>query len=142
MSRRTSREFALQGLFQIDVVDADVNDAITHVLGQEGAEVDPAFVRELVSGTRKHVEEIDQILERYTTGWDLKRMANVDRNVLRMALYEMLNNTDDTPSSVIVNEAIDLAKGFSTPESGKFVNGVLGKILPDLEQLRATHARG
>jgi N utilization substance protein B len=142
MSRRTSREFALQGLFQIDVVDADINDAITHVLSQEGAEVDPAFVRELVSGTRQHVEEIDKILERYTTGWDLKRMANVDRNVLRMALYEMLMNDEETPSSVIVNEAIDLAKGFSTPESGKFVNGVLGKILPDIEQLRAAHARG
>jgi N utilization substance protein B len=141
MSRRTSREFALQGLFQIDVVDADMQEAISHVLGQEGAEVDPIFVRELVAGTRKHVAEIDNILEKYTTGWDLKRMANVDRNVLRMALYEMLYN-QETPNNVIVNEAIDLAKGFSTPESGKFVNGVLGKILPDIEQLRAAHAQG
>jgi len=141
MSRRTSREFALQGLFQIDVVEADVQEAISHVLGQEGAEVDPLFVRELVTGTRQHVEEIDGILERYTTGWDLKRMANVDRNVLRLAVYEMLFN-QETPNSVVVNEAIDLAKGFSTPESGKFVNGVLGKILPDIEQLRAARARG
>jgi transcription antitermination protein NusB len=135
MSRRTSREFALQGLFQIDVVDADVQQAITHVLEQEGAEVDPLFVRELITGTTNNREKIDEILTRHTTGWDLSRMANVDRNVLRMAVYEMLHH-NETPSSVVVNEAVDLAKGFSTPESGKFVNGVLGKILPELDNLR------
>jgi N utilization substance protein B len=137
MSRRTSREFALQALFQIDVVDADINDAIESVMEQEGAEVDAEFVRELVTGTRKNLSAIDEILSRNTTGWDLKRMANVDRNVLRMALYEMIHHAQ-TPAPVVVNEAIDMAKAFSTPESGKFVNGVLAKILPDLDNLRAS----
>lgn len=136
MSRRTSREFALQGLFQIDVVQADVQEAINHVLEQEGAEVDPGFVRELVEGTIQNIQQIDELLARHTTGWDITRMANVDRNVLRMAVYEMINHPD-TPASVVINEAIDMAKGFSTPESGKFVNGVLAKILPELDSLRA-----
>jgi len=136
MSRRTSREFALQGLFQIDVVDADVQNAIEHVLEQEGAEVDPQFVRDLVSGTVSNMTSIDEILKKHTTNWDLDRMANVDRNVLRMAVYEMLWH-DETPASVVINEAIDMAKAFSTPESGRFVNGVLAKILPELDTLRA-----
>lgn len=136
MSRRTSREFALQGLFQIDVVSADVQDAITHVLEQEGAEVDPLFVRDLVSGTVSQQAMIDELLAKYSVGWDLSRMANVDRNVLRMAVYEMLFHTE-TPSTVVINEAIDLVKGFSTPESGKFVNGILAKILPEIDALRA-----
>ncbi|KEO82547.1 transcription antitermination factor NusB [Tumebacillus flagellatus] len=136
MSRRTSREFALQGLFQIDVVDADVQSAITHVLDQEGAEVDPMFVRDLVSGTVARQDMIDELLKKYSVGWDLSRMANVDRNVLRMAVYEMLFHPE-TPSHVVINEAIDLAKGFSTPESGKFVNGILAKILPEVDALRA-----
>lgn len=135
MSRRTSREFALQGLFQIDVVDADVQEAITHVLDQEGAEVDPVFVRDLVQGTTARQNEIDEILSKHSVGWDLSRMANVDRNVLRMAVYEMLFHPE-TPSNVVVNEAIDLAKAFSTPESGKFVNGILAKILPEVDALR------
>ncbi|MBL0388133.1 transcription antitermination factor NusB [Tumebacillus sp. ITR2] len=136
MSRRTSREFALQGLFQIDVVSADVQNAITHVLEQEGAEVDPLFVRDLVSGTVSRQDMIDELLKKYSVGWDLTRMANVDRNVLRMAVYEMLFHPE-TPSHVVINEAIDLAKGFSTPESGKFVNGILAKILPEVDALRA-----
>lgn len=140
MSRRTSREFALQGLFQIDVVDANVEESIQHVMEQEGAEVDPLFVRDLVQGTVKNREQIDEILTRFTTGWDLTRMANVDRNVLRMAVYELLFVLE-TPASVVVNEAVDLAKGFSTPESGKFVNGVLGKILPELDALRAAQGQ-
>ena len=135
MSRRTSREFALQGLFQIDVVSADVQDAISHVLDQEGAEVDPLFVRDLVSGTVSHQAMIDELLAKYSVGWDLSRMANVDRNVLRMAVYEMLFHAE-TPSTVVINEAIDLVKGFSTPESGKFVNGILAKILPEVDTLR------
>ncbi|MCX7571511.1 transcription antitermination factor NusB [Tumebacillus sp. DT12] len=140
MSRRTSREFALQGLFQIDVVDANVEESIQHVMEQEGAEVDPLFVRDLVQGTVKNREQIDEILTRFTTGWDLTRMANVDRNVLRMAVYELLFVLE-TPASVVVNEAVDLAKAFSTPESGKFVNGVLGKILPELDTLRAAQGQ-
>lgn len=140
MSRRTSREFALQGLFQIDVVDANVEESIQHVMEQEGAEVDPLFVRDLVQGTVKNREQIDEILTRFTTGWDLTRMANVDRNVLRMAVYELLFVLE-TPASVVVNEAVDLAKAFSTPESGKFVNGVLGKILPELDALRAAQGQ-
>ncbi|HEU4963666.1 MAG TPA: transcription antitermination factor NusB [Bacilli bacterium] len=137
MSRRTSREFALQGLFQIDVVDTEVHQAITNVLEQEGPEVDVEFVRDLIAGTRDNLQQIDELIMRHAKGWDLTRMANVDRNVLRMSVYELMHHPE-TPSAVVLNEAVDLAKGFSTPESGRFVNGILGKILPEVEAMRPT----
>lgn len=139
MSRRTSREFALQGLFQIDVVKTEVHEAITNVLEQEGPEVDPNFVRDLIAGTRQHLQQIDEMISRHAKGWDLSRMANVDRNVLRMAVYELMHHPE-TPSAVVLNEAVDLVKGFSTPESGKFVNGILAKVLQELPARPAQEA--
>jgi len=87
------------------------------------------FVEETVKGVLTHKNEIDEIIEKHTVGWKLDRMASVDRNVLRIALYEILKRKDDVPLSVAINEAVELAKKYGTEESGKFVNGVLAKIV-------------
>lgn len=136
MSRRVAREKALQCLYQMDVAHVSGEEALTNVT--ENTDVrDLTFLRNLVSGTDEHLQRIDGVLKQYTTGWELDRMAVVDRNVLRMAIYELLYEPD-VPVGVVVNEAVELAKAFSTPESGKFVNGVLGKIIEDLNTLRGS----
>lgn len=89
------------------------------------------FAEPLIRGTLEHREQIDAILQKYLRNWDLHRVAAVDRNVMRLAIYEMLHR-DDIPPVVSINEAVDIAKKFSTQDSGKFVNGVLDKIRGDL----------
>lgn len=89
------------------------------------------FATPLIRGTVEHLEEIDGRIMQYARNWDLHRMAAVDRNVLRLAIYEMLYR-DDIPPIVSINEAVDIAKRFSTDESGKFVNGILDKVKGDL----------
>ena len=89
------------------------------------------FADPLIRGTIEHIPEIDVQIKKYAQNWDLHRMAVVDRNVLRLAIYEMLHR-DDIPPVVSINEAVDIAKRFSTEESGKFVNGILDKVKGDL----------
>ena len=85
------------------------------------------FATELVRGTISKLDEIDVLIRRYTLNWELDRIALIDRTCLRLALYEMLY-CDDIPPVVSINEAVDIAKQFSTAESGKFVNGILDKV--------------
>jgi N utilization substance protein B len=89
------------------------------------------FADKLIRGTIEHREEADQRIRQYAQNWDLHRMAVVDRNILRMAIYEMLHR-EDIPPIVSINEAVDIAKKFSTQESGKFVNGLLDKVKSDI----------
>lgn len=89
------------------------------------------FADPLIRGTIEHRDEIDKIIQHHAKNWDLHRMAVVDRNVLRLAAYEMLHR-EDIPPVVSINEAVDIAKKFSTPDSGKFVNGILDKIKGEL----------
>jgi N utilization substance protein B len=146
MKRRVSREMALQSLYQIQmthispqeaidvIVEEAENDNESELLIGEN-EVSHEFLYELVEGTCKHKQEIDQILIEYLTGWQIDRLSRIDKEVLRLAIYEMLYR-DDIPPRVVVNEAIELAKLFGTEESGKFVNGVLGKMIQDVELLK------
>jgi transcription antitermination protein NusB len=90
-----------------------------------------AFADPLIRGTLEHLTEIDALIKKYTKNWDIKRMAVVDRNILRLAIFEMLYR-DDIPPVVSINEAVDIAKRFSTEESGRFVNGILDKVKGDL----------
>ena len=90
------------------------------------------FARELVLGAATHRGHIDEVIESYARGWTLERMANVDRNILRLAMFELLY-LPDIPPSVTVNEAVELAKKYSTAESGRFVNGILGNVVRNLE---------
>ena len=136
--RRTrAREGALQVLFQFDLRGADYGEQVGRTVAelcreesQDTGEVQEFAVR-LVDGTLAHREEIDRRLQAVTRNWDLRRMANVDRNVLRMAIYELMH-CRDVPPKVAINEAIDLAKKFSTANSGGFVNGILDRIRMDL----------
>ena len=89
------------------------------------------FAEPLIRGTIELREELDERIKKYAKNWDLKRMAVVDRNVLRLAIYEMFHR-DDIPPIVSINEAVDIAKKFSTDDSGRFVNGILDKVKNDL----------
>ena len=92
------------------------------------------FAAELVVGVTDHQEEIDGLIRRFAKGWSLERMPVIDRNLLRMAIFE-LGHRPDVPTGAVISEAVELAKTYSTDESGKFVNGMLGRIA---EELRGT----
>lgn len=132
--RRSGRQLALRTLFQIDVGRMSPEEAFSLAAPSEklGAETQ-AFARELVEKTVQHQAHIDQLIERCARGWTLERMANVDRNVLRLAICELLY-LPDIPPSVTVDEAVELAKKYSTGESGRFVNGILGNLVRHLEE--------
>jgi N utilization substance protein B len=89
----------------------------------------------MVAGTRKFSVQFDRIFSDYLKKWRLERLSKVDTQILRLALYELLF-AEDVPQAAVMNEAVELAKRFGTEESGKFVNGVLGKVLLDLQQIR------
>lgn len=127
--RRKGREFALQALYLSDVTKTPAVTAIRQVTQQENIDADVvSFAEKLVKGVDKHREAIDEALKTIAANWDLYRMAAIDRNILRMGAYELLHHKD-TPPSVVIDEAIEIAKLFSTPDSGRFVNGILDKIL-------------
>lgn len=136
MSRRAAREAALQALFQIDLGKVDYTDALQFVTEENNLDDgQKRFVSELVSGVLNNIAGIDKIINDISIDWDLGRMAVVDRNILRLALFEMCFS-DGVPGNVAVNEAIELGKTFSTAESGRFINGILGKILENLDKYK------
>lgn len=128
-SRRRSREAALQTLYEIEVGKAGQDQALEHTLeASELPEDLAAYAQRILEGVRSHQAEIDQIVGAAVQGYDYNRLAAVDRNVLRIAAYE-LHFEPAVPPAVSINEAIEIAKKYSTAESGKFVNGVLGRIV-------------
>lgn len=145
MSRRLARETALQVLFQLDMNkdEQDIDTLVRH-WAQEFAvpEVSIPFARELVEGTLNHLAEIDEKIGSLSEGWAVARMANVDRNVLRFAAWEILFRPD-IPGRVSLNEAIELAKRFGGTESAKFVNGILDRLVESAAkaEARTTEAR-
>ncbi|HEX2949968.1 MAG TPA: transcription antitermination factor NusB [Armatimonadota bacterium] len=128
--RHLGRELALLWLYQIDLSHVSVEEVFTSVpddlanIDEEGID----FAKQLVRGVRDDEERIDQGIAKYARGWSLPRMAAIDRNILRIALYEILN-MPDIPTSVSVDEAVEIAKRYGTDESGKFVNGILGAFI-------------
>lgn len=131
--RRKAREVALQFLYQLDLRGED--DPQPHAAefwAQHPVDHDTrAFAEVLVRGTKRHQVKTDELLRQYVEHWDLERMAVVDRNLLRLAVYEMLWG-GDVPSKVAINEAIEIAKKFGTAESSRFINGVLDRIRKEL----------
>ena len=126
--RRKAREIALQVLYQLDVLRIEPREALELFwLHFSAAAEAREFASELVEGTWAHRDAIDQLISTCSENWTLERMAIVDRNVLRMAAYEILYRKD-IPPSVTINEAIELAKKFGTDESGAFVNGILDSV--------------
>lgn len=124
-SRRQDRRLAIEILFQADVTGTDGRTALTAWIAS-GRDV-PAFTRALVEGVSDHLEEIDGTIAAHSQGWTVDRMASVDRTVLRVAAYELAFG-DDMPVGVAIDEAVRAAKDLSTEDSGRFVNGILGKI--------------
>lgn len=140
MSRRQAREFALQVLFHIDMGRAEPEEALRQAFVREQeagvsrtrfTDSDAEYARTLVRGTWTRRSEIDGLIARYARDWSVDRMAGVDRNILRMAIFEVMA-VDDVPDGVAADEAVELAKTFSTGESGKFINGVLGSVIRGL----------
>ena len=154
--RREARERAVQFLFQYDL---NTPENMTEALDQfwnsqrsaaiqaedkatwgQQSELPPPtadeaavrlFADPLIRGTIENREKLDEQIKKYAKNWDLHRMAAVDRNILRLAIYEMLYR-DDIPPVVSINEAVDIAKRFSTGDSGKFVNGILDRVKADI----------
>jgi N utilization substance protein B len=130
-SRHLSRSIAMQSLYEWDFYDqkADLKEIVERNLREFGPGLDGAFVWELVLGVVKHLKEIDEIIRKTAPQWPLEQMSIVDRNVLRIGIYELLfGDKKAVPPKVAINEAIELAKGFGGENSGKFVNGVLGTV--------------
>ena len=131
-TRRDARECAVQILFMLDVNPVEPDRAFRLFWPEK--EIDAtarAFAESIVRGVASHRAEIDGLIAEYAENWRLSRMAVVDRNVLRMAVYELMHRAD-IPPAVVINEAVDIVKYFNSRESGRFVNGILDRIRKEL----------
>ena len=128
-SRRQERRLAIEILFQADVTGNDGRSALAGWV--ESGRTVPPFTRELVEGVTDHLAELDEMIGAHSQGWTIDRMASVDRTVLRAAVYELAFDRA-VPVGVAIDEAVRAAKDLSTDDSGRFVNGVLGKIASEL----------
>lgn len=133
--RTRARELALQFLFQVDFHDDWYQDELDpflseHLAGRPGEAEAKAYCHKLVEGVLMHKRVIDDLIRGAARNWDLERMAAVDRNALRIGVYELLFG-DGVPMKVAINEAIELGKRYSTEASGAFVNGILDRVRKD-----------
>jgi N utilization substance protein B len=127
-SRRQGREAALQVLYLNDLSRNTPTEVTESVWSTEPLPPKTrAFAARLAEGVRAQQSSIDPLIKKYAENWEIGRMATIDRCILRLAAYELVHELD-TPINVIINEAVEIAKKFSTEESGKFVNGILDKI--------------
>jgi len=126
--RRKSREYALQVLYQLNITQQDLLAALAqfqeHFLSDGKTD---AFLKRLVSGVLEHCQELDRLIEQYSKNWRLDRINMIDRNILRIALFELFY-CEDIPPKVSINEAIDLGKRYGSEDSGSFINGILDRI--------------
>lgn len=126
-SRRQGREQALQALYSIVVGHRDASDALSDVLGDRSDIDHRSFVKDLVTGTLDYASEADIAVAPLLAGWTLERLPTIDRLLLEMGTFE-LRCRPQTPAAVVINEAVELAKKFSTEDSNRFVNGVLNAV--------------
>jgi N utilization substance protein B len=144
--RRKAREASLQLLYEIDLSQKPFEELFQEsrrsvslpIAGQEEPAEGQAelrdFTQQLVTGVARNMREIDRLIESHSIHWKISRMALVDRNILRMAVFELLY-CPEIPSSVTINEAIEIAKRFGTEESGAFINGILDHIAKELKKV-------
>ena len=139
MSRRRAREVAMQALFQLEInppeTDSQQEEIAETALtaawseGESLPEFDRGFARGLVGGVRAHRAEIDEAIAVHSHDWKIERMSGIDRNILRIAIYEMKFGVQEVTPGIVINEAVELAKKFGTDDSSRFVNGILGAMV-------------
>jgi len=132
--RRKARELALQFLYGIEVNPGDLEEKLASFWQMNRTEREiEEFAASLIRGVVQHKEHIDRTISEHALNWDIERIISVDRNVLRLAVYELAFRPD-IPHVVTINEAVDIAKKFGTAESGKFVNGILDNVRAKLAE--------
>jgi len=126
--RRKARAIALQALYEVDAARHEVEAVLSRLLAEGGlSEENSAFVRELVSQVIQNKEEIDRNIQRFAPAWPIEQISVIDRNILRLAIFEILFD-NKVSVKIAINEAVELAKKFGSDNSSKFVNGVLGSV--------------
>ena len=128
MTRRVAREQALQVLYSVTIGSREPREAVSEIVGEDADAEQRAFVEELALGTLEYAQEADRVVTPLLEGWAIERLPTIDRLLLEMATFE-LHCRPDTPPAVAINEAVALAKRFSTEDSGRFVNGVLSAVV-------------
>jgi transcription antitermination protein NusB len=130
--RRAARSMALQVLFEVDTSGHQPGDVLERRTVEDGLAPDAVrYADELVGGVRQHLAAVDALIQKAAPAWPFEQMARIDRNIIRIALYEALFRSQRVPFKVAVNEAVELAKAFGSESSSRFVNGVVGKIVTD-----------
>ena len=137
-SRHLSRSIAMQSLYEWDfsAKKIDLEKIVERNINEFGPGLeDVSFIWQLVTGVIQHLQEIDKIIEKAAPEWPIDQITIIDRNVLRIGLYELLfGDREAVPPKVAINEAIELAKSFGGESSGKFINGVLGTVYKEIEE--------
>ncbi len=135
-TRHLIRSIILQSLYEWDFYkqQGKLTDVIERNLNEFGAGIDePEFAWKLINGIISHLKELDEIIKQAAPQWPIEQIPIIDRNVLRIGLYELLHaDHNEIPEKVAINEAIELAKNFGGPNSGKFINGVLGTVYKEM----------
>lgn len=142
-NRHLSRTIAMQTLYEWDfnhrsqkLTEVLENSVKNQAVGLE----DSSFIENLVKGVTKNFKEIDEIISKYAPEWPIDKITVIDRNILRLGIYELKFSDQDNPPKVIINEAIEMAKNFGSDSSGKFVNGVLGAVYNDMASSQKSKA--
>lgn len=131
MGRKVARESAMKLLYQMELNDDFSKNAIEVFFENNSFKLDEnEYIDEVIKGVMDNIEKIDSFIEKYSQGWKIKRIANIDLSILRIAIFEIIFK-EDIPHQVSINEAIDVAKKYSTEESSKFINGLLGTFLKE-----------
>lgn len=129
MSRRQAREMALQALFGLDFNTTSEPLQAIFAEHEKSSTRAKEYAGILVKGTQEHLLEIDAMIGEISKDWKVQRMNSVDRNIVRMAIYEMKFGEEQLSPNVVINEAVELAKSYGTEDSGRFVNGILGSLI-------------
>lgn len=131
MGRKVARESTMKLLYQMDINDDFSQKELNIFLENNELKSDEIeYIKEVVKGINENIEEIDSYIEKYSQGWKIKRIAKIDLAVLRIAIFEIMHK-EDMPPQVSINEAVDVSKKYSTDESSKYINGLLGTFLKE-----------
>lgn len=130
--RSTARRLSMQALYESEHGRTEISDSIEHVLEEQNASDETKeFVKHLATNAWDKREVADEIMKKYSKGWSVDRIGGVDKNIIRLAIYELIEGK--TPYQIVINEALELAKKYSSSEASKFINGILGAYIKDVK---------